>query len=356
VAFAIAAAVIAFLVSYLLTPGTASLARRWGILDHPDTGGGRKQHGAATPYLGGIAIAVGFIAGGTLMAGATGGLPETYVLGFAIALSLAVVGVADDIRPLPRTVKLVAQLAAALGAYGLGFRVSAFPWEALNVIVTIVWILGITNAFNLLDNMDGLTAGLAAIGAIAFAVMGVIAGPDAIAISGAALAGASLGFLSHNRHPAKVFMGDAGSLLLGFSLALLGVRLEFDNLTEVTFLVPVVVLGLPILDTTLVVGTRLAARRSPFTGARDHVSHRLVRMGLPVRTAVGLLYWVAVCLGWLGLVITRSNTQVAWMLLGFVIAVGLFFLTFLVKIPADDSESKPIAAVQEPVDVEEAAR
>ena len=352
--FAIAAAVVGFVIAFGLTPATASLARRWGILDHPDEG--RKQHGETIPYLGGVAIALGFAAGATLLLGATGGLPETYVLGFGVALALGAVGVADDIRPLPRTVKFAAQLGAAVAAYALGFRVSAFPWEALNVAVTLVWVIGITNAFNLLDNMDGLTAGLAAIAAGSFAVMGIIAGPDAIAIVGAALAGSALGFLAHNRHPAKVFMGDAGSLLLGYSLALLGVRLEFENLPEVTFFVPVVVLGLPIVDTTLVVTTRLLSRQSPFVGARDHVSHRLVRMGLPVRTAVGLLYWAALCLGWLGLVITRSNVQVAWMLLGFVVAVGLFFMGLLMKIPASDKEVGEIAAVQEPVDLEEAAR
>lgn len=120
-------------------------------------------------------------------------------------------------------------------------------------MLTIIWIVGITNAFNLLDNRDGLTSGLAGIAALSFAVMGVVGSMPLITVAAASLAGASLGFLAHNRHPAKIFMGDAGSNFIGFMLALIGARLRFDNLVEVTFLVPVIVLGLPILDTTLVV-------------------------------------------------------------------------------------------------------
>jgi UDP-GlcNAc:undecaprenyl-phosphate GlcNAc-1-phosphate transferase len=109
--------------------------------------------------------------------------------------------------------------------------------------------------------------------------------------------------------------------------------LEFDNLLEVTFLVPVVVLGVPIFDTTLVVAGRLAHGRGPFSGGQDHISHRLVAIGLPVKEAVGLLYWSGLCLGWLGIVITRANVQVGWMLLGFVLSLGLFFGRLLWRVP-----------------------
>jgi UDP-GlcNAc:undecaprenyl-phosphate GlcNAc-1-phosphate transferase len=250
----------------------------------------------------------------------------------------------DDIKSLPRTVRLAAQLGAAVAAWEVGFRVQATDLESVNLLLTVFWIVGITNAFNLLDNMDGLSAGLASVSALSFAVMGLLGDQPVVAIGMLGLAGASLGFLAHNKHPAKVFMGDAGSLFIGFLLALMGIRLQFENLVSVTFLVPVVVLGLPIFDTTLVVLSRLRHGRPIFLGGRDHVSHRLVRTGLPVRYAVGLLYWTGLCLGWLGLVISRSNVQVGYMLLGFVTAVGLFLGTLLWQVPTYDEEPGAIGA------------
>lgn len=349
-----------FLVAFAVTPLTAGLARRFGIYDHPDPSG-RKQHHLPTPYLGGVAIVCGAAAGATLLlfSGADpfptpGSEPaKTLALGIVLAATLAGFGLIDDIRPLPRTMRVGAQVLAAFVAWELGFRVSAtsIPW--LNLALTIVWIVGITNAFNLLDNMDGLSAGLAGVSALSFGVMSYLGGLSYVAIAAAAIAGASFGFLAHNKHPAKIFMGDAGSLFLGFTLALVGIQLKFDNLVKVTFLVPVVVLGIPIFDTTLVVLSRLRAGRSPFSGGRDHVSHRLVRVGLPVKVAVGLLYWSGICLGWLGLVISRSNVQVGWMLLGFVIALGVFFGALLWRVPDGAQESSPIARVQEPIDLEE---
>jgi UDP-GlcNAc:undecaprenyl-phosphate/decaprenyl-phosphate GlcNAc-1-phosphate transferase len=322
-------------VTYLLTPVTSRLAVRLGVLDHPDrTPQGRKKHDSATPYLGGIAILAGLTVGsGALLL--RDQMPPLNGVPAALALSavLAGLGLADDIRQLPRVVRLVVQISAAAAAWSVGFKVLATPWGAVNLIITIVWIVGITNAFNLLDNMDGLSAGLAAVSAFSFAGMGLLNGQGVIAVSAAALAGAAAGFLAHNRHPAKVFMGDAGSLMIGFLLALIGIKLQFDNLVKITFFVPVVVLGLPIFDTTLVVASRIANGRRPFTGGADHISHRLVHVGLPVRAAVGLLYWSGLCLGWLGFVISRSSVEVGYMLLGFVLAVGAFFGALLWRVP-----------------------
>lgn len=327
-ALAAGAFVLALITTFSLTPATGHVARRFGILDHPDEDPhGRKNHQKVTPYLGGVAITAGVVMGAAILALLAGERLEleTFAGGLGLAVGLAAMGVLDDIRPLPRTVKLVGQLVVAGGAWSLGFRVLAFDSDLLNLVVTAIWIIGITNAFNLLDNMDGLTAGLAGIGGLSFAVMGLLGDLTLVSLMGAAVSGAALGFLVHNHHPAKVFMGDAGSLFLGFLLALIGIEVEFDALPQVTFLVPVVVLGLPIFDTCLVVASRLRHGRSPFQGYRDHVSHRLVAIGLPVRVAVALLYWAGLCLGWLGLVVSRSNVQVGWMLLGFVIALGAFF-------------------------------
>ena len=142
-------------------------------------------------------------------------------------------------------------------------------------------------------------------------------------------------------------MGDAGSLFLGFMLAVLGIALRFETLPRVTFLIPVVVLGLPIFDTTLVVLSRLRHGRPAFLGGRDHMSHRLVLIGLPVKTAVRLLYWSGLCLGWLGLTISRSTPQVGYMLVGFVVALGLFFGWLLMKVPVYEEEEPQREALEE---------
>lgn len=336
-----------FVVSFLVTPISARVARRLDILDHPQAGShGHKKHKQPTPYLGGLAIFSGVLAGSLFMVAIPEGRPSLVLAGFPLAiagaLALGFVGLVDDLRALPRIVRLMAQIGAAVLAHLGGFDVSLTGIAAVDLLLTVVWIVGITNAFNLLDNMDGLTSGLAGIAALAFAAMGVMGGMPLLAVIGAALSGASFGFLAHNRHPAKIFMGDAGSTFLGFLLALIGVRLRFDNLVEVTFLVPVIVLGIPILDTALVITSRKLNGRPIFLGGRDHVSHRLVRVGLSVPLAVGLLYWAGVCLGWLGLVITRSSIEVGWMLLGLAIALGLFFGALLLRVPVYEEEFEDI--------------
>lgn len=326
-------------IAFLATPPTAKLARRFRILDVPshDT---HKKHTAATPYLGGIAIVAGLLGAAALSLVSADVRPIDVTRGFPLAIMLAVglgaIGLLDDVRHLPRSVRLAAQVVAAYIAYERGFQVQIAPWEWGDVALTLIWIVGITNAFNLLDNMDGLTAGIAGVAGVSFATMGVVADLPSVTVVSAAIAGAAFGFLIHNRHPATIFMGDAGSLFLGFLLAVVGLALRFDNLVEVTFLVPVVALGIPIFDTTLVVLSRLRDRRSIFTGARDHVSHRLVATGIPVRAAVSLLYFTALCLGWLGLAISRANVEVGWMMLGFVLAVALFLGYLLLRIPVYD--------------------
>lgn len=357
-ALALGALVLAYAVTLAATPLTTRVAHRFGILDRPDVeGSGYKNHLHAMPYLGGVAIFLGVLSTAGLLSvehwpAADHEIPR-FLVAIGIAVGLGLVGLIDDVRRLTLVARLVAGIGAAVAAWELGFRVQAFPSASLNFALTVVWIVGITNAFNLLDNMDGLSAGLAGIGASSFAVMGFLEGQPQPTIVAAALAGGAFAFLTHNRHPAKVFMGDAGSLFLGFLLALIGIELRFDNLLKVTFLVPVVVLGVPIFDTTIVVLSRVKNRRPIFRGARDHVSHRLVRMGLPIKTAVGVLYWAGFCLGWLGLVISQSTVQVGWMLLGFVIAMGIFLGVLLWKAPGHEEKRSAIPAEPGAVDPDE---
>ena len=340
--------------SLAVTPLTGKLAHRYGVLDHPDEDpAGKKAHRQVTPYLGGVAIFCGVLVGSALLLIELGPEVDAVFTGFPLALGVAlvlgIIGLADDMRNMPLTLRLGAQVAASLAAWFSGFQVGVSEYDGVNLALTIVWIVGITNAFNLLDNMDGLTAGTAGIAALSFALMGVIGQMPALAIVAASLSGAAFGFLAHNRHPAKIFMGDAGSLFIGLLLALIGMRLRFENLVEVTFLVPVIVLGLPIFDTSLVVLSRLRHGRGIFQGGRDHVSHRLVRIGLPVPATVRLLYWACLCLGWLGFVITRADPQVGFMLLGLVFAMGLYLGRFLWAVPVYEV-GIPTAAADAPVE------
>ena len=339
-------------VAYSITPASSKLAYRFGVLDRPDEDPqGKKRHARTTPYLGGLAIFSGAIAGSLLILIAVGpdidALFTAFPLALGVSLFLGLIGLADDMRNMPISLRAGAQVAAALAAWFSGFRVDLTNNLAVDLLLTIVWVVGITNAFNLLDNMDGLTAGTAGIAAFTFALMGVTGGMPVLAIVAASLSGAAWGFLAHNRHPAKIFMGDAGSLFMGLLLALIGMRLRFENLVEVTFLVPVVVLGLPIFDTTLVVLSRVRHGRGVFDGGHDHVSHRLVRIGLPVPATVRLLYWSGICLGWLGFVITRADPQVAYMLLGLVFAMGVYLGRVLWKVPVYDV-ALPDAAIAAP--------
>jgi len=334
---AVAALGLTFGVAFYVTPLGGKLARRFNILDRPHT---YKKHLEATPYLGGLAIITSWLVGMgflSLLSYSTE-LPLIAVslvpLGCAIALGL--LGLFDDIRSLPATLRFAAHLAAAAATWAAGFQISLLPSPALNFLLTIVWIVGITNAFNLLDNMDGLTAGLAGIAALSFATMAVVGGFTTLSIVAAALAGAAFGFMTHNRHPAKIFMGDSGSTFLGYLLAVIGIHLRFENLIQVTFLVPVVVLGLPILDTTIVLFSRWRDGRPLFQGGRDHISHRLVNIGLPVPAAVGLLCFSGVCLGWLGFVISRATAEIGFMLLAFVITLGIFFALMLLRVPVSE--------------------
>jgi UDP-GlcNAc:undecaprenyl-phosphate/decaprenyl-phosphate GlcNAc-1-phosphate transferase len=315
------------LLSLVLTPLAVRLATRKQILDRPTA---TKGHKSPVPYLGGLAIVSAF---SVVVAVAASLQPAASVFGQLItilvcAVVLSAVGLGDDLKGLSPFLRLGFEIAGGLAVWQSGVSVEIFSADALNALFTVLWIVGITNAFNLLDNMDGLSAGVAAVGAGWFFIIGAVNGQYFVAALAAALCGCALGFLRHNFHPARIYMGDAGSLFLGFMLAVLGVKLRFDGPTSVTFLVPILVLGIAILDTTLVTVCRLRTGRSPFQGGLDHVSHRLVFIGLPVPVAVTLIYGAAVSLGVIALVVSRVDRISAY-LLASLILVGEAFLGFL---------------------------
>lgn len=332
----------AFLVAVLLTPLAMWLARRIGVVAKPRAD---RWHRQPTPLLGGLAIAGAF-----LVVVPWGLVWHQQVAGILLGAALMVaLGLWDDIAHLRPDIKLAGQMAIACVPVIAGVRVEIIPIAALAIPLAIVWIVGITNAFNLLDNMDGLAAGVAAVTAAALAVHATLLGQLQLAYVVAALGGAATGFLVFNVNPARVFMGDCGSLLLGYTLAtvaLWGTHTMASNVI-LALAVPVVVMALPILDTTVVTLQRLWHGRSIAQGGRDHLSHRLVALGLSERQAVLILYAIAAGAGLLALAATFLLDLLAAIVLGvtLALAVALFGL-FLAEVRVYGDEAAAQAAAR----------
>lgn len=307
------------------TPITRRLAFHWGVLDQPSN---RKVHHTPKPLLGGMAIY------GALVLALVFFSPPFYLVEFGAIIAgatwLALVGFVDDRDGMKPLIKMSGQAIAAVVLIGAGIHVRIFEIQVLNYAFTLVWVVGITNAMNFQDNMDGLAAGITAVASIFFFVMAVQQELTLVSSLAAALAGASIGFLIYNFNPASTFMGDMGSMVLGFLLAVLAIKLDFKVPADrqvITWMVPVVVLGLPIFDTTLVVFTRLREKRSPMQGGKDHTSHRLVSLGLSHRNAVLVLYAVCAALGF-----TAYQLSEATISRGITIGLGLAVVALLVFI------------------------
>ncbi|MGH9013416.1 MAG: undecaprenyl/decaprenyl-phosphate alpha-N-acetylglucosaminyl 1-phosphate transferase [Acidimicrobiia bacterium] len=284
-----------------------------GFVDLP---GPTKAHSRPTPYLGGAAIA-GAAFAGWLFAPR---LPTRLAAAAVAAAFLAVVGLLDDHRILGHRSRLAAQVVAAAAVIGAGVRAQPSGVEALDVAVTFLWIVGITNALNLLDNMDGLAAGVAAVAAGGLFVLLAGADQPVVGVCAAALAGACCGFLAHNTRPASIFMGDAGSLFLGFVLAVAAIEVRPGLSPPGSLVVPLVLLALPVLDTTVVTLARLRHGRRIMVGGTDHLSHRLVTLGLSPGAAVGTLVGVQALLTAVAVLVGR---QVLAPLPGLALAVSV---------------------------------
>lgn len=286
---------VALLVSIAATLACERIARRVGLVTPPRAD---RWHREPTPLLGGVAIIVATLAP-IVLAGA----PSRLALFLLLALVMGAVGLLDDVRSLRPQVKLVAQivLAGALIQFGWLLRLTDLP--VVNVLLTLLWVVGITNAFNLLDNMDGLAAGLATIAAAFRLAFSLMDGDLESARVTAAFLGATTGFLVRNFPPARIFMGDAGSLFIGFFLSgvcLVGETAYSRGIAAVLVL-PVLIVLIPIFDTTFVTLTRLLTGRPVSQGGRDHTSHRLVGLGISERRALAVLGGLSLLSGALGL-------------------------------------------------------
>ena len=335
----------AFAASLAATPIVRALARRSGMVTRPRADRWAKK---PTALLGGIGVFAGAAVAAVVL------FPETphWPAVFGGSAFLFLVGLIDDLRPLKPYQKLIGQLLGAAVVTADGLTLPWTPWPVANTAVTLVWLIGITNAINLLDNMDGLAGGVGAIAAVSLAASYYTAGDLTAAYMLAGFAAALIGFLRYNFNPASIFMGDCGSLFVGFFLAasaLMAVsRGRAAGLVPV-LAVPVLVLLIPIFDTTLVTVLRKMAGRSVSQGGRDHSSHRLVALGLSERRAVLLLYCLAGVAGVTAVLVRHLSPDISLAL----IAGLMLVLTMLgihlagVKVYPDDrgeAAGRPVAA------------
>lgn len=319
-----------FLTALTLTGFSTPLVRRFSIwIGFVDVPAGRKLHKKPMPLMGGVAIFAGAI---IALLALFSVLPRSInisapqIIGMILASGVvALIGLVDDRRGLPARVKLGGQMVGFLILVYFGIQVQLPLPDWLNLLVTFAWLAGISNAINFLDNMDGLSAGVSGVVAAFILLLAIFNEQYLVASLAAAIFGACLGFLRYNFHPARIFMGDAGALFLGFLLAVLGLQLRFpDNVNAITWMVPVFILGLPIFDTSLVVVSRLRRRVNPFTTAgKDHVSHRLVELGFSQRESVLILYLITGAFGMVGLFVANADVVEAYFVGATVAILGL---------------------------------
>ena len=292
---------VALAVVLALTPAVGRVARVLGVVDEP--GERRRVHLRAVPRLGGVAIFLGIFVPALAFLDLTGPY-RGIVLGAALATT---VGIVDDFRGLPWEVKLAGQVGAAGIAVQAGVTIDRFTFpivgvhdlpDWLAVVLSIVWIVAIMNMVNFLDGLDGLAAGVCAISGATFAVIALSLGRPNAAVLSAIVAGACLGFLRHNFYPSRIFMGDSGSMLLGFTLAAVAIEGTLKTAATVALFFPLFVLAVPILDTSFVVARRLRRGERVFAPDQSHLHHRFIRRGFSQRETVLYLWtWCAILAG-----------------------------------------------------------
>lgn len=318
----------------LLATGVTPLARRaamrLGVVDRPAA---RKYHSIPTPLLGGVAIYLAVIVS-LLFLGDR--FYVNQVVGIFLGATLvSFMGLWDDRRALSPWIKLAGQVVAAGVLTLTDVRIGFFPWQTLNIIATILWVVAITNAMNLLDNMDGLSGGVAAIAALFFLLFAAMSKQYLVGALAAALVGACVGFLFYNLNPASIFMGDTGSLFLGFVLAAVAIKLRFpDNSAFVTWMVPPLVLAVPLFDTSLVIISRLRRGLNPLTTpGKDHLSHRLARVTGSPREAVLLCYLFAGAAGVTATFVTQASLLEGYAVGVVILVAGIYGIWRLERPP-----------------------
>jgi UDP-GlcNAc:undecaprenyl-phosphate/decaprenyl-phosphate GlcNAc-1-phosphate transferase len=315
--------VLAALTALTLTPITRNFARARGWMDRPD--GGRKRHLAPVPRIGGVAVFGSFLltCGVLLVLEPLGFLPGTNLASACIPVALGgaavmLIGLLDDIRGVPPWAKLVVQAFAALYLYYCGFRIDAVSnpiggqTVSLGIFalpLTVIWFVGMSNAFNLIDGLDGLAAGIGLFSTTTLFIAAVVNERWEIVLLSAALGGALLGFLRYNFNPASIFLGDSGSLFVGFALAAFAIRGSMKSSAAIAVAAPLLALAVPIADALIAVLRRAIAGRRLFEADGDHIHHRMLRLGFTPRRAVITLYGIAALFGALSLLTMTERSQ-----------------------------------------------
>ncbi len=331
--FAIVAVVCAALISYTITPPVRLLAFRIGAVDIPTDA--RRMHKKPTPRIGGLGIFIGFTVSTLVFCDFSAELFAIWT-GGAI---LVVLGILDDILRLSALLKLLVQICAAGVAVCFGVVIdqvtmfgTVIEFGVFSIPITLLWIVGLSNAINLIDGLDGLSCGVSAITSLSILGVVLITGDMTSALITAILVGACGGFLPYNKNPASIFMGDTGALFLGYTLAIISVQGVFKLHTVLSFLVPLSIFSLPLLDTLVAIVRRLIHKQSPFHPDRGHLHHKLVDMGFTQKEAVRLLYAISGIMGLVAVTYTDAmfHESRTWksMIIA-VVAIVILILNFL---------------------------
>jgi len=318
-------------ITALITPFFRKIAVKNGIFDRPNE---RKIHDELIPRVGGIAIAIGFLAtlafGYELFSPDLKALPLTGIcIGGGI---IFYIGLIDDMKGLNAYQKFAGQMLATLTLLPFGLMIKTLDIPFIGVVnigwffglvLTFIWVIGITNAMNLIDGMDGLSSGVAGIASIVIFIASILSGNILIAIISIAILGSTLGFLWHNWNPANIFMGDCGAMFLGFTLAAISIEISYKGGTSFSFF-PLLVLGLPIIDTGWAIIRRLWNHQHLFNADQGHIHHRLLKAVFSVKRAVLILYGVCALFGIAALVTTFVKSSI-----GLAIAVGMLLLSII---------------------------
>lgn len=316
---------VALVVAYFITPRIKELAIKAGALDAPDA---RKVHTRPIPRLGGLAIYAGFV-----LAVLASLHINREIMGLLMGGTvILIVGIIDDLKQLPARVKLLGQILAAMVLILFGVRIEWLTnpfgdmlyMDYFSVPITIMWVVSLTNTVNLIDGLDGLAAGVSTIASVTILMVALQQNFWTVAILTAALAGSAMGFLQHNFNPAKIFMGDTGSMFLGYMLAGVSILGTVKSAATIALIVPIVALGLPIMDTAFAIIRRYMSGRPIFKPDKGHLHHRLLEMGLSQKQAVLLMYVISGCLGLSAIALTEVNHA-----FGMVIIVALLCVAFL---------------------------
>ncbi|MEE0740874.1 MAG: MraY family glycosyltransferase [Emergencia sp.] len=331
----LAAFVTAFVLALVFSPIAIKIAPKIGAIDIPKDG--RRMHTKAMPRFGGLAIFVGTTASLAIFGGNNDKIVPVIIGGTLIYI----LGVVDDLKNLNAKIKFGCQLLVAILMYSMGLQIKFITdyfgdgvlhfGSALCFIVTVLWIVGITNTINLIDGLDGLAAGTAAVSSLCIAYVAYIHGNEygmmVVCLAMLALAGSCLGFLPFNFYPAKIFMGDGGSLFLGFMIAVLSVVGPLKRSTIIAVVVPVIVLGIPIFDTFFAILRRAVNHRPIMEADKGHLHHRLMASGYGQRRAVLMLYGISAIMGMAAVLVSRELYKDAFVLVGIAAIYLYVFLT-----------------------------